>query len=88
MGVFYLILLINLTVFMPVSCGFYYYCSVVQIEIMGGNASRKSSKGQPGPQTKTASVVGLYSFLVHMLVLGKTTFACGIIRTPNIKVHL
>jgi hypothetical protein len=31
--VFDLIPLITLSVFMPVPCGFYYYCSVVQLEI-------------------------------------------------------
>lgn len=32
--------LINLSVFMSVPCGFYYYCSIVQLEIKGGDISR------------------------------------------------
>ena len=32
--------LINLSVFMPISCGFNYYCSVGQLEISDGDTSR------------------------------------------------
>jgi hypothetical protein len=39
---FYLILLLNLSVFMPITCRFYYYCSVVQLGIRDDDTSSSS----------------------------------------------
>jgi hypothetical protein len=38
-----LILSIIMSVFIPIPCGFYYYCSVVQFEIRNGGTSSSSS---------------------------------------------
>ena len=40
--VFDLVPLINMSVFMPIPCVFYYYCSVVQLEFRVADASRSS----------------------------------------------
>jgi hypothetical protein len=40
--VFDLIPLIHLSVSIPISCSFYYYCSVVQLEVRDSDTSRSS----------------------------------------------
>jgi hypothetical protein len=40
--VFNTILLINMSIFMPIPCSFYYNCSPVQLEIRDGNTSSSS----------------------------------------------
>lgn len=67
---------INVSVFMPIPSGLYYYCAIIQLEIRDGNTSINSFIAQDwfSYTVKTTPMKGIISLTIFYLYIGGLHF--------------